>query len=100
MRVLFQQAIQHGDTAVDILDSIATYAEDCATTDTPYPAEELEWICTTAFNRAVDFYCASDDRNCQYWAAKAISIAHSCPDGGVLEALLQERFLGLSWDVD
>ncbi len=40
-----------------------------------YPPEELEWLATTAFNRAVDFYCASDDDGCKRWAEKALTLA-------------------------
>lgn len=99
MRVLFQQAIQHGGSAVDLLESIESHAAESADSEVPYPPEELEWIATTAFNKAVDFYCVSEDENCRLWAVKAIGIAHCCPDGGVLESVLQDKFLGLNWDV-
>jgi hypothetical protein len=66
-------------------------------TEKPYPAEELEWIATTSFNRAIDFYCATDDEACKNWAGKAITIASFCPDDGALQNLLQEKLLGLNW---
>ena len=47
----------------------------------PYPAEELEWLATTTFNKAVDFYCASQSAECRRWAEKALSIALSMADG-------------------
>lgn len=64
----------------------------------PYPAEELEWLATTTFNKAVDFYCASQDVECRCWAEKALNIADSMADGGVLHELLQSKFMGLTWD--
>ncbi|KAL8654418.1 MAG: hypothetical protein Q9210_001512 [Variospora velana] len=63
-----------------------------------YPAEELEWIATTAFNRAVDFYCTSQDDACRSWAGKAISLANLGDDHGQLHELLQNKYMGLAWD--
>ena len=65
--------------------------------DVPYPAEELEWIATTAFNRAIDFYCLGNDGKCRDWSGKAVNIASFCPDNGALQSLLQEKLLGLNW---
>lgn len=64
----------------------------------PYPAEELEWLATTTFNKAVDFYCASQNVECRRWAEKALSIADSMADRGALHELLQTKFMGLTWD--
>lgn len=65
---------------------------------THYPAEELEWIATTTFNRAVDFYCASQDEASRRWAGRAISLANVGDDDGQLHQLLQNKYLGLAWD--
>ena len=65
--------------------------------DDPYPREELEWLATTTFNRAVDYYCASDDGACTRWAEKALSIATLNDDGAVLHSILQNKFAGLNW---
>lgn len=91
-----------------------------------YPPEELEWLATTTFNRAIDFYCASDDVRCKLWAEKALAIAAIFDDetrhqpqqrwrggnvaGGAdaarrqeqgcaksLRDLLEEKYLGLNW---
>lgn len=40
-----------------------------------YPNEELEWLATVAFNRAMDFYLVSADEECRRWARKAIEVA-------------------------
>ena len=63
-----------------------------------YPIEELEWVATTTFNRAIDFYCTSQDDLCRRWAEKAISLADLSDDDGRLHQLLEERYLGLTWD--
>lgn len=66
----------------------------------PYPPEELEYLATTAFNRAVDFYCASQDAACRRWAGKALEMAELCrdDDGGALRDLLMDKFARLTWD--
>jgi hypothetical protein len=63
-----------------------------------YPAEELEWLATSTFNRAVDFYCASQDENCKRWAEKALDLARTARDGGQLLELLESKYLGLRWE--
>lgn len=63
-----------------------------------YPPEELEWLAATTFNRAVDFYCSSQDADCRRWAEKALAIANLSSDGGALHELLQTKYMGLSWD--
>ena len=63
-----------------------------------YPAEELEWLATTSFNRAVDFYCASQDDVCKRWAEMALAVANDIKDGGQLHDLLQTKYLGLKWE--
>lgn len=63
-----------------------------------YPAEELEWLATTCFNRAVDFYCASQDEACKQWAEAALGVAKNADDGGQLHELLEKKYFGLSWE--
>lgn len=108
MRVLFQSSLSkdissshdESSSALALLDSIASHASDALESEVPYPKEELEWIATTAFNRAVDYYCASDDRACREWAEKAISISNFVADGGDLQRVLQAKYLGLNWEAD
>jgi len=58
----------------------------------------LEWLATTTFNRAVDYYCASDDGACRRWAEKALGIASLNDDEGALHHALQSKYSGLSWE--
>ena len=62
-----------------------------------YPPEELEWLTTTTFNRAIDFYCSSQDASCRRWAEKALLLSNLLKDGGALHEVLQEKYQGLSW---
>ncbi|KAF2463463.1 SPO22-domain-containing protein [Lindgomyces ingoldianus] len=62
-----------------------------------YPAAELEWLATTSFNQAIDFYVANDDAKCRLWAEKALGLAQWAEDGGMLRGLLMEKYSGLTW---
>lgn len=61
-----------------------------------YPPDELEWLATTAFNHAVDLYCASDDEACKTWAEKALNLAMEANDGRHLYETLQGKWLLLN----
>ena len=119
MRCLFQVALSDSPgTAEQLLSQICSLAQEAAEvdchnlpthpsigiinsikqTEQPYPAEELEWVATRAFNHAVDLYCSDDDEGCKNWAGQALNIAHFCADEGALEKLLQGKFAGLKLD--
>lgn len=68
-----------------------------AISSSSYPEEELEWLSTTAFNRAVDFYTKPDDASCRRWAQKSLDLAGLMHDGGLLYKVLKDRFEGLRW---
>lgn len=120
IRCLFSSAPFETDIALQLLDQAVTIAEDarkvCDSTYSRrspddltqilslppqqskwYPPEELEWLASTAFNRAVDFYCTSQDAACRLWAEKALALSNLCEDGGALHELLQQKYQGLSW---
>ncbi|PGH12790.1 hypothetical protein AJ79_04014 [Helicocarpus griseus UAMH5409] len=63
-----------------------------------YPEEELEWLSTTTFNRAVDFYAESNDEASRRWGQKAVDLAGLMHDGGSLYRVLKEKFEGLRWE--
>ncbi|MCJ1472157.1 hypothetical protein MMC13_000804 [Lambiella insularis] len=95
VRCLFQLAmISNVGIAEFLLDQVSTLAKDHTMT---YPAEELEWLATTSFNRAVDFYCASQDEACKRWAEAALGVAKNANDGGQLHELLETKYLSLRW---
>jgi hypothetical protein len=60
---------------------------------TEYPPDEIEWLATTTFNRAVDAYIADDDGTCQRLADLAIEFAKCLEshDEGNLRSALEER---------
>ena len=120
IRCLFSLALSETDIAVQLLDQAVSIAEDarkvCRSTcsrrslndltqtlssrlqqSMSYPPEELEWLASTAFNRAIDFYCISQDVACRLWAEKALALSNLCEDGGALHEVLQQKYQGLSW---
>jgi hypothetical protein len=67
-------------------------------TPTPFPQIELEWLTTTTFNHAIDFYSAGADDSARKWAEKAIVLAGEVTDdGGALMRLLQGKYARLTW---
>ncbi|KAL4933468.1 uncharacterized protein BDV17DRAFT_298935 [Aspergillus undulatus] len=66
-----------------------------------YPQDELHWLATSAFNRAVEFFLLSADGECARWAGKAIALADCIGDNGEaglgsgLGALLRTNFAKL-----
>nr|XP_001399576.2 hypothetical protein ANI_1_2482024 [Aspergillus niger CBS 513.88] len=56
-----------------------------------YPEDEIRWLSTVAFNRAVDYYLAAADMHCRRWAGKAISLADLIEDDGALGRLLRGK---------
>ncbi|BCR96304.1 uncharacterized protein AKAW2_21244A [Aspergillus luchuensis] len=56
-----------------------------------YPEDEIRWLSTVAFNRAVDYYLAAADADCRRWAGKAINLADMAKDDGALGRLLRGK---------
>ncbi|KAF2659423.1 SPO22-domain-containing protein [Lophiostoma macrostomum CBS 122681] len=65
-----------------------------------YPCEELEWLATTSFNHAVDYYLQENDEQCKTWAEKAMALAQWAEDGGKLRGLLMQKYGGLVWQAE
>ncbi|KAK2742812.1 hypothetical protein FQN57_005103 [Myotisia sp. PD_48] len=102
-RCLFQLALQHDSLfAQEVLSQVCQMANS-ADADKPegestYPDEELEWLSTTTYNRAIDFYLASDDTASHLWYQKALDLANLMKDNGSLSRILEEKFLSLNWN--
>ena len=98
IRCLFTLALTSDlETAGQVVNQVATIAETSRKQSMKYPAEELEWLTTTTFNRAIDFYCSSHDALCRRWAERALALSSLCDDGGQLHELLQRKYQGLTW---
>lgn len=57
-----------------------------------YPKTELEWLATTAFNRAIDYYVQENDEKAKRWAEKAFVVAQWIDDAGATRGFLMKRF--------
>ncbi|KAL4867720.1 hypothetical protein BDV12DRAFT_197999 [Aspergillus spectabilis] len=106
LRCLFALSIQAEEyiLAESVLDQALILAHNNNTNNNPnprsqYPAEELHWLATTAFNRAVEFYLVSADEDCRRWAGKAIALAELITEdreglGGLLKGNLAKLLGG------
>ncbi|KAL4968528.1 uncharacterized protein BDV14DRAFT_167251 [Aspergillus stella-maris] len=114
LRVLFTLSIQAqefilAESALDHALHIArtsdkSNANQHSSKQVQYPQDELHWLATSAFNRAVEFFLLSKDSECARWASKAIALADRLEDdqsygagAGALGRLLRTNFskLGL-----
>ncbi|KAF2666798.1 SPO22-domain-containing protein [Microthyrium microscopicum] len=97
LRCLFQTALTSNDAlAMQCIDQAISAAKALRTLDTCFPQTELEYLTTTAFNHAIDYFSAGDDAGCARWAEKALALAGESDDQG-LTSLLQERYSALMW---
>lgn len=60
-----------------------------------YPKDELAWLATSAFNHAVDLYCADDKELSRSWAENALNLAMAIGQNTGLHAALQAKLLRL-----
>ncbi|KAF9893723.1 hypothetical protein FE257_009892 [Aspergillus nanangensis] len=102
--ILFRLSLDSGETglAETVLDQAILMARSYRDTPGRYPDDEIQWLATVAFNRAVDFYLASADEECRVWAEKAIvlaDLADSEANRGALGRLLRQKFEALAEDV-
>jgi hypothetical protein len=76
------------------------FADDEEKERNHYPITELEWLSTTAFNHAVDYYIQENDTKCKEWAEKALALAGWAEDEGQLRGVLLDKYKGLAWSED
>ncbi|GKZ17048.1 hypothetical protein AbraCBS73388_006036 [Aspergillus brasiliensis] len=101
IRCLFQLSLDAAEylLAESILDQVLVLAQEKQTETgnsnnlgvPRYPKDEIRWLSTVAFNRAVDYYLAAADADCRRWAGKAISLAELVEDDGALGRLLRGK---------
>ncbi|RAQ46569.1 hypothetical protein AFGD_000400 [Aspergillus flavus] len=83
--------------AESAIDQALDLACDLCGTILRYPSDEIQWMATVAFNRAVDLYILSESDDCRRWAEKAIKLADlGEKDCAMLGDLLRERLQKLS----
>lgn len=62
----------------------------------PYPADELEWLASKAFNHAIDLYCESDEGACRQWGERALNLARASSPGSGFHASMQGLWMKLN----
>lgn len=83
---------ERGGLALKIVEQAASIAERGYNGDAEsYPFEELTWLATMAFNRAVDSLAAGDNGGCKTWADAALGLARWSSDNGALHANLTHK---------
>ena len=93
-----QQQDAESRKATEIAESIISYVLTLSR-QVLYPGDELEWVATVAFNRAVDFYFDSAEEECRRWVRGAIELADLLGGSdGALGRLLRANLARLGVD--
>ncbi|GFF24877.1 regulator of drug sensitivity 2 [Aspergillus udagawae] len=101
LRCLFQIAVEAKDYSLAesvLQQAIVLVRDGSADADVVfiYPSDELKWLATMAFNRAVDLYLASADEVCRKWGEIAFTLAGFVKDdGGALLRMLRQNYAKL-----
>ncbi len=91
-------SIELTSAARQALFGILSTADEIVKQADSYPPIELEWLATSSFNRAVDYYLQENDAKCKEWAEKAMTVAQWLEDDGKLRDLLMSKFSALQFD--
>ncbi|KAF8252313.1 SPO22-domain-containing protein [Wilcoxina mikolae CBS 423.85] len=83
--------VRDSQTAEAIISQALELARN-AKADNVYPDEELHWLTATAWNRSIDFTCASDEANATRFSDLAFSLARLLKDDTLLK-YIQGRLL-------
>ncbi|KAI5289634.1 hypothetical protein KEM54_003528 [Ascosphaera aggregata] len=103
LRCLFQLALDSNvSIAETVLEQAYAVARDAhhqhlegKMVDICYPSEEVEWLATMGFNKAIDLYLSGDDEACRRWASRALDMAGLLHDKGTLFQLLKGKMSSL-----
>lgn len=95
VRFTFMLCLTHmqGDFSLRLLQQAATMAENgYRGKQDIYPGSELQWLTTTAFNRAVDFLVeGKNEEEARQWMDGALALAKWSQDNGSLHAVLTSK---------
>ncbi|KAM0719528.1 hypothetical protein Q7P37_003658 [Cladosporium fusiforme] len=93
LRLTFSISLEHPDGGNSISIKLVGQAASLARRGTerrndPYPEDELQWLATMAFNKAVDLLAAGDGETAEQWIEASLELARYAADNGSLHALL------------
>ncbi|KAI8934578.1 hypothetical protein NX059_008276 [Plenodomus lindquistii] len=99
IRCLFSLSIDHDETiSTKCIQQVTQMAATRQGGSDHYPKDELIWLATTTYNRAVDYYVQENDSKAKEWAEKSFTIAQWLGDEGALRDLLMGKFSTLKFD--
>lgn len=79
----------NGDASIKLVEQAATLAKrGTEMRNDPYPEDELQWLATMSFNRAVDLLVLDDRAAAERWIEAALELARYAADNGTLHAHL------------
>ena len=91
LRFTFSVALGDADGGVSIklVEQAASLARrGTEMRNNPYPEDELQWLATTAFNKAVDLLAVENRQAAEQWLEAALELARYAADNGSLHAQL------------
>jgi hypothetical protein len=94
LRISFSHDHDHGDGefALNLLDQAIGMAKKGYDKKTdPFPEMELQWLSTTAFNKAVDLLSRGSGSGSKPWLEGALELARYSDDNGALHANLTDK---------
>jgi hypothetical protein len=79
----------NGSVSIKLVEQAASMAKrGTEMRNQPYPEDELQWLATTAFNKAVDLLAVEDRATAEQWMEAALELARYAADNGSLHAQL------------
>ncbi|UZP34115.1 hypothetical protein NXS19_001931 [Fusarium pseudograminearum] len=99
IRCLFKAILPLDDRlALQVIGQTVKVAREGSQVQTPFPADDLDYIVAATFNHAIDISRRGDEGLCQQWALKALELAEYMDDGGDMRDSLRKRAaeIGLS----
>jgi hypothetical protein len=79
----------NGSVSIKLVEQAASMAKrGTEMRNQPYPEDELQWLATTAFNKAVDLLAVEDCATAEQWMEAALELARYAADNGSLHAQL------------
>lgn len=91
LRISYSHDLKHGngDFALSLLAQAAAMAKKGYDGKTdPFPEMELQWLATTALNKAIDLLGQANHEGCKKWLDGALELARYADDNGALHANL------------
>ncbi|RFN41036.1 hypothetical protein FIE12Z_13002 [Fusarium flagelliforme] len=92
IRCLFKAILPLDDLlALQVVEQAVTIAREGGQMQSPFPADDLDYIIAATFNHSIDMSGRDDQKLCHKWVLKALELAEYVNDGGDMKRTLCER---------